>query len=627
MNADQRPPVSGTSVTTRPRKIVRIAAAGVVVIALAAVLAQFGILLAPRRGQPSASPTAGVAATTATATVAPTPTPPPLTGPQVLMTHMGPPRQVYPLSQAAGTPATASASQLALLAQRPDWRAGLAAGGQPAGLGVPHVASFAVGVTQVPGVIIDPAPIDFGALSDAAAGAIAPLSAGAPEELALCVDGTAEMQLAAGAAAFYNRSGRTLTAPIALTALFGEPASLPDSAGDHVVPVVVAARCFYDVPANVWLAAALVIGFDLDTSQPAGQTHIDLALNRSADPRAAWTVYQLAAAHDGLDGLPAEAGCPCVGDHLLLGADTPAIYLTTDELTRAGAFVGARIYAIDLSGAASGANAVPVAEFTRLSLGGALVASVQPATLVGIPGAEFFMSALDPAGTVDRRLGVWAMTGEQALSHGQPPTLTSAVIGSEPYGRPPAAGTAQKGSATTLAAGDDRLAQVEYRNGQLYTALETAAVPSGDGMARAGVAWFDVQAQLGPGGAVRASVAHQGYIAVRGANLLAPDLGVAADGDMAVVATLVGPGVFPTAVYTTTHPKASSPFGPLQIAAAGGRPASPAGCAAGAACAWTGASASAWDPVGLQAEAVMWMSAAYAPGSGDGTRVFAVGPI
>jgi hypothetical protein len=242
------------------------------------------------------------------------------------------------------------------------------------------------------------------------------------------------------------------------------------------------------------------------------------------------------------------------------------------------------------------------------------------------------LGALDPAGSLDNRVGVWAMTNEGALSHGAAPRLAATIVGSETYGRPPAGGAAQPGSSTQLSVGDDRMQQVEYRNGKLYSILETAAVPSGDNATRAGVAWFIVQPQLGGGGSVQASMLGQDYIAVQHDDLLAPALGVAWDDDMEFSATVVGAGQNPTAVYTTTHPRAFSPFGSLNIIGAGGQPGYQAGCdsvGTGAPCPWFASSSTAWEATNLDGEAWMWMATGFTP-SGQAsysTQVFAVGPI
>src|SRR4029077_1660264 len=113
----------------------------------------------------------------------------------------------------------------------------------------------------------------------------------------------------------------------------------------------------------------------------------------------------------------------------------------------------ANIYAFSKKDLVAG-NPVHFAHFANLMIAGNVAASVQPATSTGSPNAEFFLSSLDPTGTTDNRIGVWAMTNRGAVQHGKLPTLSSTVISSETYGVPPAA--AQKGSTSTIDSGDDR---------------------------------------------------------------------------------------------------------------------------------------------------------------------------
>ena len=124
------------------------------------------------------------------------------------------------------------------------------------------------------------------------------------------------------------------------------------------------------------------------------------------------------------------------------------------------------------------------------------------------------MNSLDPFGTFDDRLGVWAMTDRQAVGKGGVPTLSHLVITSEPYGVPPPA--EQMGSSSTLDSGDDRMQQVQFINGDLWGALGTAVTIPHDTTARAGIAWFKVQPSLNGNVIGGASIDQQGYVAVRG---------------------------------------------------------------------------------------------------------------
>lgn len=633
MKTGERPPTA-----TRERRTVSIAAAitGLVLIAVVATLVWGRPLFHGAAAGAHATPTARAMATATaapTATATPNLTPLAPTGESVIVGQVGAARQVNPESSApSGPPPLLTLVQRQTLSQPRDWRAGLTQSGQPPNLGAPHVSASPVGGPSPAGVIVDHARVSFEAQDSATNAALTPTGTAAAPTVSLCVGMTAEMEMTSAAATFYDRAGHALSNLVSLDALLGEPVTFIAPEGHTILSWPADARCTYDVPSHSWFAVATVMGLDLTTSTLYGRTHLDLATNQTDDPRTSWTVYQLDTTNDGANGTPHEQGCACVSDQPLLGVDGTAIYLSTNEFGLSGGFLGARIYALDKAAIVGHSQQVHLAQFTHLALGGALAASVQPATLVGDPGAEFFLSALDPAGSMDNRIGLWAMTNEGALSQGMAPHLASVLVGSETYGRPPAGGTAQPGVTTLLSAGDDRMQQVEYRNGKLYSALETVALPSGDGTPRAGLAWFILQPQLGNGGSVNGTMLRQDYMAAQGSDLLAPVLAVAWDDDMEISATVVGAGHYPTAVYTTTHPRAFSPFGSLNIIGPGGQPGEQAGCGSGSAnapCPWFAASSTAWDATNLNGEAVMWMATGFAPSglAAFSTQVFAVGPI
>jgi hypothetical protein len=91
-----------------------------------------------------------------------------------------------------------------------------------------------------------------------------------------------------------------------------------------------------------------------------------------------------------------------------------------------------------------------------------LAFSVQPAIThpEGDSGdAEYFLESIDPTGTFDNRVGVWALTHQEEVSAGGMPKLTNIVITSEGFGVPPNA--VQAGATSLLNTGDDRMQQVQ----------------------------------------------------------------------------------------------------------------------------------------------------------------------
>jgi hypothetical protein len=93
---------------------------------------------------------------------------------------------------------------------------------------------------------------------------------------------------------------------------------------------------------------------------------------------------------------------------------------------------------------------------------------------------------------------------------------------------------------------DQRLQQVMYRDGQLWTTLGTASVADGTPV-RDAAAWFVINVSNSHR-QLTASMAAQGYIAgPDSSHLLYPALAVNAAGQAAMVFTLTGPEFFPSA--------------------------------------------------------------------------------
>jgi len=99
--------------------------------------------------------------------------------------------------------------------------------------------------------------------------------------------------------------------------------------------------------------------------------------------------------------------------------------------------------------------------------------------------------------------------------------------------------------------------QTQFINGSIWGELDTALTIPGDTADRAGAAWFRVRPHL-TGGKLdsTAKVLQQGYVAVKGRYFIYPALQVAPDGGAAMVGTLSGSDLFPSAAFTTLTPGA-----------------------------------------------------------------------
>ena len=409
----------------------------------------------------------------------------------------------------------------------------------------------------------------------------------------------------------YHPNGIVIAGPLNESAFFGEEQEFTTAD----VSVQGDARCYFDKATNTFFATQLF----LTTAATPNVSHFDVAVNTSGNPTTPWTVFRF----DTTD--LADAGCPCFGDQPLFGIDQQNVYISTNEFSISGPnFNGAQVYAISKSQLEAGGT-VHFVHFTNLGIGGAIAASVEPAiTNDSSAKAEFFLNALDPNATFDNRIGVWAMTNRQVVSSGGIPNFSNVLITSEAYGQPP---LATDPSGFAINTDDDRMLQVQYINGQLWSSNDTAITVPGDSHERSGAAWYEIHPMLNGQLIGSASITDQGYVFSNGNYLLYPAVVASPDGNAAMAMTLMGPGTFASAVYAT-RPASSGhhDFSAPKVAAYGVTADNGFTCAAGlAVCRWGDYSAAVIDPAG----GGIWMATEYIPGTGNanadwGTRVFEV---
>lgn len=369
-----------------------------------------------------------------------------------------------------------------------------------------------------------------------------------PPDQGLCVGNGYVLEPVNSAFRIFKTDGHSLIGPTNVNDLFDQGSTQFTSDP----------RCYYDPATNTWFATILFLS---GGENPDGKSsQLDIAVNSSGNPENIWTQYEIDTTDAGGNG------CPCFGDQPTLGIDQDNLYVTTNEFSILGPeFNGAQVYAFSKEDLIAG-TPVHFAHFANLSVGGSVATSIQPAISTGAPKAEFLLSSLDPNGTTDNRLGVWAMTNRTALQHGNLPTLSSTVITSETYGLPPPA--SQKGATSTIDSGDDRMQQTQYINGTLWGELTSVVSIAHDATKRAGAAWFSVRPSLS-GGHIGASVIeHQGYVVDADNNVIYPALQATSSGNVAMVFTVTGAGNFPSAAYAVLG-SGQSAFGAIHLAAAG----------------------------------------------------------
>jgi hypothetical protein len=373
-----------------------------------------------------------------------------------------------------------------------------------------------------------------------------------PPDQALCVGNGFIFEGVNDAFAVYSEHGALLAGPTQANAFFGVPFEL--NVSDP--------RCIYDKASNRWFVT--MIEYPNDFSK----NHIEIAVSQTGDPTGAFNLYDIDVTHDGSDFLAGD--CPCLGDQPLIGADAHGFYISTNSFG-VTAFEGAQIYALSKKALATGAHS-PVVRFDQLSsrLGTIeIAASIQPSMTP--PGVQFaadteFLAQSMLVKKRESQLAVWTVNSTSKIDTDPDGlTMSLAVTPSEVYVLPVPAeqkpGPTPRAEASAIADaepgpaneqdldGDDqRLQQVMYRDGQLWTTLGTASV--GDGTpVRDAAAWFVINVSNSPR-QLTANIAAQGYIAgPDNSHLLYPAVAVNASGEAAMVFTLTGPEFFPSAAF------------------------------------------------------------------------------
>ncbi len=424
-----------------------------------------------------------------------------------------------------------------------------------------------------------------------------------PPDQGLCVNADYVLEEVNSVFVLYHRNGTRASGLISMNSFFGEAST--EFTSDP--------RCYFDPSTQAWFSTILTI----DPNNK--HSHFDIEVSTNDNPLKSAVVYQI----DTTDNR--DPGCPCFGDQPLFGLDQFNFYVSTNEFSILGPqFNGAQIYALDKSALVHNTK-VNFVHFGNLNIGGAIAASVQPAISNGSANAEYFLNSLDPNGTFDNRIGVWAITGRDKVGKGGVPNLSSVVITSETYGLPP---SAQSPHNELLNTDDDRMQQVQFINGQLWSSLTTAITIPGDTQIRSAAAWFEIQPQLKGNVIGGANITNQGYVDMLGTYLMYPAIQASPDGTVAMTMSLSAAQVFPSAVYTVM-PTGKAEFGAVQVAACGVDRVREFACLPknGGLCRWGDYSAAVIDP--SNNGKTIWMATEYIPGPGYthtnwGTRVMEI---
>lgn len=400
-----------------------------------------------------------------------------------------------------------------------------------------------------------------------------------------CAGGPCVLVAVNSAVAAYSTSGQSIVTA-SLNEFFGQPPAFNRTTGQFG-PFLTDPRIYFDSPTSRWFVTVLEIDQDPVTGAFKPHSSVLIAVSSSANPLVpgGFVLYQLDVTNDGTNGTPTHARCPCFGDQPLIGADAHAFWVTTNEFPLfQGGFNGAQVYALDKLALASGATANSQYVLQGGPLAEGISYSVQPAMVppggafaTGNNGTQYFLSALDFFGTLDDRIAVWAATNTASITTTPAIKIQNKIVGNTiVYGQPPLAqqpnipvghlcapslfmvvacglqsgsllGTVFNVHAPLIDSNDDRMQQVTFANGKLWSTL-TTVVKTQNGPTRTGAAWFAMTPGWN-GADLTGAFTGGGYVAVNDQSILYPSIAVTNDGKGAIGFSIVGPGLFPGTGY------------------------------------------------------------------------------
>jgi hypothetical protein len=418
-----------------------------------------------------------------------------------------------------------------------------------------------------------------------------------PPDQGLCVGtllrSTVVGEIINSVVAFYTPNGSLFGPQENLNVFFAEP----------VTEEMIDPRCVFDLTTNTWFFTSLALA-PTTTLLPNHVDILALHLNLSA------SIFRV----DVTFPHNTAGRCPCQGDQPKLGIDEQNVYITVDQFNAAETLeTGDTLIALSKSQLVAGASVVNIAEFHNLSLAGIGVTALQPAITYDDSNIEYLLNSFPFANeaqtipnTISHLLGLWAISDTQAVTAGGVPKLSATTINSEIYGFPVPALTTNGLSLATFT-NDSRMQQVQFINGQLWGALDSAVAVDRDPVTRDGAAWFEIQPRVESNGKVTgAQFTNQGYVAVKGKYLVYPAIETTFGGTTGISFSITSPTLNPSTGYVIRK-SGSENFGRAHLTALGSGPDIGFTCALGfpLQCRWGDYSWTALDPNGQD----LWMAA------------------
>jgi uncharacterized repeat protein (TIGR01451 family) len=339
-------------------------------------------------------------------------------------------------------------------------------------------------------------------------------------------------------------------------------------------------RAFYDPDIQRWFLLQRVQA-NTSAGTELAQSNIYIAVSQTSDPTGNYNIYSI----DTTDANDPYGDCPCISDYPQIGADQNGIYISANEYDMTPKFVDATVIAISKASLAAGALSPTTYKLVIPDTSGYEFA-IQPATTPSggtyyqaNGGVEFFLSGQSSFSN-NSAMAIYALSNTSSLATSAPSlTMTEVVVPTltyvypnpakqKPGPTPLASSFVPPAKLETLDGGDTRILSLSYVGGRLYGTVQTQ-VTDENGTRLVGGAYVILSPTF-RGGTLAAPVLRQGYLMVKNNNLLRPAIGVNAQGEGAIVFTLVGPDYYPSAAYVSIDTFATGTS--IQLAAAGTAP-------------------------------------------------------
>jgi hypothetical protein len=275
----------------------------------------------------------------------------------------------------------------------------------------------------------------------------------------------------------------------------------------------------------------------------------------------------------------------CLGDFDMVGADNSGFYISVNEFAVSGPFHGSVIFATSKSELISAANGGTVGAlfvytdpFPADPFAGFHLAPSQITQGSTAPNDEYFVES-DANDFSNSSLEVFGLLGTSSLNKNVPPPLVATNVATEGYSVPPnatqKAGPIPLGTSlgavlpSPLATDFDAVQQTVFADGEVYAQLNTG-VSVGGGAANAGLAWFALHPTPGTA-TLSVRKDSNGYVALGGAHLVYPSIGVNRLGNGYMAFGISGADMFPAAAYIKFDDTEGA-VGSIHVQKAGTRP-------------------------------------------------------